>query len=53
MVAESARQFEALEDQARCLLSVFTKSGYEAVAPAIIQPADVFLDLTGEDLRSR
>lgn len=53
MVAETARQFEALEAQAQCLMSVFTKGGYEAVAPAIIQPADVFLDLTGEDLRQR
>src|SRR5919198_58638 len=53
MVAETARKFEALEGQAQRLLSVFTSEGYEAVAPAIIQPADVFLDVVGESLRSR
>ncbi len=53
MVAESARKFAALEAQAQCLMSVFTKAGYEAVAPAIIQPADVFLDVVGESLRAR
>ena len=34
-------------------LSVFTNADYEAVAPAIIQPADVFLDVVGESLRAR
>jgi len=53
MVAETARKFEALETQAQRLMAVFTKAGYEAVAPAIIQPADVFLDVVGERLRAR
>ncbi len=53
MVAESARKFEALEAQAQRLMAVFTRAGYEAVAPAIIQPADVFLDVVGESLRAR
>lgn len=53
MVAETAREFEALEAQAQRLMAVFTKAGYEAVAPAIIQPADVFLDVVGESLRAR
>jgi len=53
MVAETARKFEALEAQAQRLMAVFTKAGYEAVAPAIIQPADVFLDVVGESLRAR
>ena len=53
MVAESARMFEALEEQARALMGVFTEAGYEAVAPSIIQPADIFLDVVGEDLRGR
>jgi ATP phosphoribosyltransferase regulatory subunit len=34
-------------------MSVFTKAGYVAVAPATIQPADVFLDVIGESLRAR
>jgi ATP phosphoribosyltransferase regulatory subunit len=53
MVAETARKFEALEAQAQRLMAVFTGAGYEAVAPAIIQPADVFLDVVGEHLRAR
>ncbi|MGQ0457993.1 MAG: ATP phosphoribosyltransferase regulatory subunit [Hyphomicrobium sp.] len=53
MAAESAQQFEALEAQAQTLMSVFTKAGHEAVAPAVIQPADVFLDVIGESLRAR
>ena len=53
MAAETARQFEALEAQAQTLMSVFTRAGYEAVAPAIIQPAGVFLDVIGEALRAR
>jgi ATP phosphoribosyltransferase regulatory subunit len=53
MAAETAKKFEALERQAHTLMSVFTGAGYEAVAPAIIQPADIFLDVIGEDLRAR
>lgn len=53
MPAETAKQFEALEASAQMLLSVFTRAGYEAVSPAIIQPAGVFLDVVGESLRAR
>jgi len=53
MAAESARKFEALEAQATALLDVFKRAGYEQVAPSIIQPADVFLDQIGEQVRSR
>ncbi len=45
--------FEALEAQARTLLAVFIAAGHEAVAPPIIQPAGVFLDVLGEGLRGR
>lgn len=45
--------FEALEAQARTLLAVFIAAGHEAVAPDIIQPAGVFLDVVGETLRGR
>lgn len=45
--------FEALEAQARALLAVFIAAGHEAVAPPIIQPAGVFLDVLGEALRGR
>ena len=53
MAAETAKQFEALEATSQTVMSVFTKAGFEAVAPAIIQPAGVFLDVIGETLRAR
>src|SRR5512145_1317082 len=53
MAAESAKEFEALEAQAASLLDLFRWAGYEQVAPSIIQPADIFLDQIGEQLRSR
>lgn len=53
MAAETAQQFARLEAQAQTLMTVFTKAGHESVAPAVIQPADVFLDVIGESLRAR
>lgn len=53
MATETTRDFEALEKQTQTIMSVFTKAGYEAVAPTILQPADVFLDVIGESLRAR
>lgn len=53
MAAETAKQFEALEAQAATLMSVFIKAGHEAVAPALIQPADIYLECIGEELRAR
>lgn len=53
MPAETAKHFEALEASSQTLLSVFTRAGFEAVSPAIIQPAGVFLDVVGETLRAR
>jgi ATP phosphoribosyltransferase regulatory subunit len=53
MTAETTRRLEALASQAQTVMSVFIKAGYDAVAPAIIQPADVFLDAIGESLRAR
>ncbi|HEY7670459.1 MAG TPA: ATP phosphoribosyltransferase regulatory subunit [Hyphomicrobium sp.] len=53
MGAPSPANFEALEAQARTLLAVFISAGHEAVAPPVIQPAGVFLDVLGEALRGR
>ena len=53
MAAESAKEFEALEAQATTLLDIFRRAGYEQVAPSILQPADIFLDQIGEEIRSR
>jgi ATP phosphoribosyltransferase regulatory subunit len=53
MGAPPPANFEALEAQARTLLAVFIAAGHEAVAPPVIQPAGVFLDVVGEALRGR
>lgn len=53
MSAETAARFEALEGQAAQIMDMFARAGYEPVAPAIIQPAGVFLDCIGEEIRSR
>ena len=53
MSAEAVKQFRALEAQADVIMGVFSDAGYEYVAPAIIQPADVFLDVVGESIRGR
>jgi ATP phosphoribosyltransferase regulatory subunit len=52
-MAARPANFEALEAQSRTLLAVFIAAGHEAVAPPVIQPAGVFLDVLGESLRSR
>ncbi|MEL6622283.1 MAG: ATP phosphoribosyltransferase regulatory subunit [Pseudomonadota bacterium] len=53
MTPETAKQFAELEAQAHALTRYFIDVGYELVAPAIIQPAEVFLNAVGEDLRRR
>jgi ATP phosphoribosyltransferase regulatory subunit len=53
MTAESAVQFEALQVKAQQILSLFAGAGYEHVAPTYIQPADIFLNCIGEELRNR
>lgn len=46
-------RFADLELQALAMMRLLVEAGYEVVAPAIIQPADVFLDVVGEALRAR
>jgi ATP phosphoribosyltransferase regulatory subunit len=43
----------APDDPAEALLASFERAGYARVAPAILQPAEPFLDLSGEDIRKR
>jgi ATP phosphoribosyltransferase regulatory subunit len=43
----------ALEAQSAALLDVFQTYGAERIDPAIVQPADAFLDRMGEELRRR
>src|SRR5829696_9123609 len=39
--------------RAEALLARFEGAGYARAAPAILQPAEPFLDLSGEDIRRR
>src|SRR5258707_1372277 len=40
-------------DRAEALVATYEQLGYARVAPPILQPADPFLDLSGEDIRRR
>jgi len=42
-----------LDAQAAKILQVFAEKGYARVEPPILQPADVFLDRSGEEIRRR
>ena len=39
--------------RAEALVTHYERAGYVRVAPAILQPAEPFLDLSGEDIRRR
>lgn len=39
--------------RAEALVASYERAGYRRVAPAILQPAEPFLDLSGEDIRNR
>jgi ATP phosphoribosyltransferase regulatory subunit len=43
----------ALNRQGDAIAEVFTAAGYRPIAPDILQPADVFLDRYGEEIRGR
>src|SRR5882757_9388737 len=43
----------APDERAEALLASFERAGYARVTPAILQPAEPFLDLSGEDIRKR
>jgi ATP phosphoribosyltransferase regulatory subunit len=41
------------DTRAKALVAAYERAGYRLVAPAILQPAEPFLDLSGEDIRRR
>jgi ATP phosphoribosyltransferase regulatory subunit len=43
----------ASDARAEALVSSYERAGYARVKPAILQPAEPFLDLSGEDIRKR
>src|SRR4029450_9780749 len=51
--AQAISTSTAPEARAEELIAAFERAGYARVAPAILQPAEPFLDLSGEDIRKR
>ena len=48
-----AANIGALNDQAVTLLKLFASRGYTREEPVILQPAEIFLDRSGEEIRRR
>ena len=48
-----AAAIAALNNQANAILKLFAARGYVREEPAILQPADIFLDRSGEEIRRR
>jgi ATP phosphoribosyltransferase regulatory subunit len=53
MAGKSKPEREALERQNEAVMAVFERAGFDHIAPDIIQPADIFLERSGEDIRAR
>lgn len=53
MPGKSSTLCTELANQNKRLLGLFEAAGHEFIEPDIIQPADVFLERAGEDIRSR
>ena len=53
MPGKSSAHREALERQNAAIMAVFERAGFDQIAPDIIQPADIFLERSGEDIRAR
>ena len=43
----------ALDEQANAILNVFASRGYARHESSVLQPADIFLDRSGEEIRRR
>jgi len=48
-----AAQIAALDSQADAILKVFASHGYGRQEPSVLQPADIFLERSGEEIRRR
>jgi ATP phosphoribosyltransferase regulatory subunit len=53
MPGKTPAERAALEAQGAVILAVFEAAGFAHIAPDILQPADVFLDRAGEEIRAR
>ncbi len=50
---DDVRRDTTSPDLAEALLGRFADAGYARIAPPVLQPAEVFIDLSGEDIRRR
>ena len=48
-----ASNLRARNDRANGLVDLYERAGYVRVEPPVLQPADVFFELSGEALRHR
>lgn len=46
-------EIDTLETQAEAILGVLKARGYARVEPSVLQPAEIFLDRSGEEIRRR
>ncbi len=53
MDAKLTNEAKAPDARAEALVASYERAGYRRGAPAILQPAEPFLDLSGEDIRRR
>ena len=53
MNASATTQRQGPDARAEALVASYERAGYSRVAPAMLQPAEPFLDLSGEDIRRR
>ena len=53
MPAQAAKASRALQAQNRAIMELFEGRGFLRVRPRILQPADVFLEKSGEAIRAR
>jgi ATP phosphoribosyltransferase regulatory subunit len=53
MEASGTTQKQRPDARAEALVASYERAGYVRVAPAMLQPAEPFLDLSGEDIRRR
>ena len=51
MNASVPAQRQGPDARAEALVASYERAGYARVAPAMLQPAEPFLDLSGEDIR--
>ena len=52
-MGETIANAGAADPRAEALVAHFERAGYVRAAPALLQPAEPFLDLSGEDIRRR